>query len=775
MSSEGINGSGGYKVPVLDGKNFALWKKQILLVLKVKKLTSCLKQKTYITVDTDGDVKTEASYSEDDELKTLTIINGSLDQSVQLKVVSCETAWETWERLHQIYENKTPANVAKIFEQYYSYKKMASDDMSAHISKVEALAIYLEEVGEKQSDISIMSRLLYSLPNEYGSLREAWESVHPDHQTKRNLISRLLAHESSKPGRDLGNTAEVALVAGKPKEARFSQGSDDRRKRVKCFNCGKMGHYKRDCRVKNQSSDRAPGQSVALVLNCGERSDKWVIDSGASRHTCCRRDWFRNFRAASEKLQVGNEEWVEATGCGSVFISCDVGGGKKEDIELKDVLYMPKMSYNLFSTVRAASNGATVMMNKLGCKVMHNGRLLALGEIDKSMGVCVIKGETLAGVLMLVSTRRTIDEWHQTLGHVDSHVISEMANNGVVDGLEIIQKQQLGCAHCAEGKGTRASHTRSTSFEPSEVGDRVDVDLIGPMAESLGGNKYLIVAIDTYSSYSWVCPIKSKADVCANLQSYIGQFEARSGKRIKVIQADNGSEFNNERVRTLLAVEHIELKFSSPYTPEQNGVAERNNRVIIETIRTMLAQSGMPLELWGEAATTAAYLRNRVPRRGKKLTPYQLFVGRKPFVGHLVPFGTPVQSLINDRRLGKFEPKTEPGIIVGFTARANTYRVYLNQDGCKIKQTCDVIFRPHTNYADISIRSQSGSTGGSNFVTVPGMDSQTVVERKRALDEFFDELNSKIGGNEGASCDDSPSKTSEIYENASIIQARGGG
>ena len=172
------------------------------------------------------------------------------------------------------------------------------------------------------------------------------------------------------------------------------------------------------------------------------------------------------------------------------------------DVELKDVLYIPEMPYNLFSTNRAAENGATTTIDSQGCKVSVKGKTITVGEIDKPTGLCTLKADTKYGILMLISTRRTLEDWHKAFGHVDPRVISEMVNDRSVEGLEVIKKESIDYAQCPEGKATRASHTTVTSVIPTEVGDQVDLDLVGPLpVESLGKAKYLIVGRDSYSGY----------------------------------------------------------------------------------------------------------------------------------------------------------------------------------------------------------------------------------------------------------------------------------
>ena len=131
-------------------------------------------------------------------------------------------------------------------------------------------------------------------------------------------------------------------------------------------------------------------------------------------------------------------------------------------------------------------------------------------------------------------------------------------------------------------------------------------------------------------------PLKTKDEVFECFK----EWQAETGKRVKVLRTDNGDEFTSKVFEAHLKVYGIRHELTIPKTPEQNGAAEWLNRTLVETARTMLLDTNLPPKIWAEAISTAAYLRNRSPSSGVGgITPYQAWYRQKPCVGHLRVFG----------------------------------------------------------------------------------------------------------------------------------------
>ncbi|GJY00062.1 putative ribonuclease H-like domain-containing protein [Tanacetum coccineum] len=147
--------------------------------------------------------------------------------------------------------------------------------------------------------------------------------------------------------------------------------------------------------------------------------------------------------------------------------------------------------------------------------------------------------------------------------------------------------------------------------------------------------------------------------------------------RVKVIRCDNRTEFKNRVMNQFCEMKGIKRKFSVARTPQQNGVAERKNKTLIEAARTMLADSKLPTTFWAEVVNTACYVQNRVLIiKPYNKAPYELFRGRKPDLSFMRPFGCPVTILNTIDHLGKFDGKADEGFFVGYSTNIKAFRVF---------------------------------------------------------------------------------------------------
>ncbi|GJS78096.1 ribonuclease H-like domain-containing protein [Tanacetum coccineum] len=174
--------------------------------------------------------------------------------------------------------------------------------------------------------------------------------------------------------------------------------------------------------------------------------------------------------------------------------------------------------------------------------------------------------------------------------------------------------------------------------------------------------------------FSWVFFLRTKDETSGILKEFIRQIENQLNQKVKTIRSDNGTEFKNKDVIEFCGLKGIKREYSNARTPQQNGVAERKNRTLIEAARTMLADSFLPNTFWAEAVSTACYVLNKVlVTKPHNKTPYELLTGKIPIISYIRPFGCHVTILNTIDHLGKFAGKSDEGFLVSSENQANLH------------------------------------------------------------------------------------------------------
>ncbi|GJU18861.1 ribonuclease H-like domain-containing protein [Tanacetum coccineum] len=262
--------------------------------------------------------------------------------------------------------------------------------------------------------------------------------------------------------------------------------------------------------------------------------------------------------------------------------------------------------------------------------------------------------------LTCLVAKATLDEsmlWHRRLGHINFKNINKLVKDNLVRGLPIKRfENDQTCVACLKGKQHRASCKSKVLNPITKPLFMLHMDLFGPtFVSSLMHKKYCLVVTDDYSRFTWVFFLTTKDETSEILKRFIKEIENLVDKKVKIIRSDNGTEFKNKVMDDFCREKGIKREYSVARTPQQNGVAERRNRTLIEAARTMLADSKLPTIFWAEAVSTACYVQNRVlVVKPHNKTPYELFRGFKPTLSFMRPFGCHVTILNTLDSLGKF-------------------------------------------------------------------------------------------------------------------------
>ncbi|GKC39790.1 retrovirus-related pol polyprotein from transposon TNT 1-94, partial [Tanacetum coccineum] len=190
------------------------------------------------------------------------------------------------------------------------------------------------------------------------------------------------------------------------------------------------------------------------------------------------------------------------------------------------------------------------------------------------------------------------------------------------------------------------------------------------------GCKYFLLFTDDYSRMSWVYFIQQKSETFEHFRKFKAMVEKQSGKYLKVFRTDREGEFLSKEFVAFCDDHGIKRELTAPYPPEQNGVAERKNRTVVEMTRSMLKSKGLPNSFLAEGVATAVYLLNISPTKAVwNETPYEAWCGNKPSVSHLRVFGCICYALRTTEK-HKLEDKSQKFIFVGYCTQSKAYRLY---------------------------------------------------------------------------------------------------
>jgi hypothetical protein len=177
-----------------------------------------------------------------------------------------------------------------------------------------------------------------------------------------------------------------------------------------------------------------------------------------------------------------------------------------------------------------------------------------------------------------------------------------------------IDESSLHCETCVLAKSHRVNYPLSLSNKSSMPFEIIHSDVWGPSREpTFSGMRYFVLFIDDCTRLSWVALLKSKDAVFSAFQAFQKMIQTQFNGHIKVFRSDNGGEFVNRDFQEYFQEHGIIHQTTCPQTPEQNGVAERKNRHLLDIARALLFGAHMPKYLWGEAVQTASHLINRLP------------------------------------------------------------------------------------------------------------------------------------------------------------------
>lgn len=605
-----------------------------------------------------------------------------------------ESSKAIWDKLKSMYQSSGPARKASLLKRLVLTRMQEEDDLKKHIADFFDAVKKLREIGLIVIDELLAILLLYSLPDSFAMFRTAIES-RDDLPSTETLKVKIIEDFEARKSKTTDQGAMFVKRINKNKNVNLKKNNDNRcfnKNNVECFRCGRRGHLAKECRTKyinkfkqsaqkvengNDSKQTTMLLSTAEEVMLGEKLNPiWCIDSGCTGHMCNDKQLIQDFTRLDSELNLANSDRTKISGTGKVRISIDTGSEERQ-VDVEKVFYVSDLRTNLLSVAKMTDRGFEVRFRKQDAIVIDNNDKIHM-RADRVGNLYHVR-MSHNSVNNVAVTKNSLDVWHQRLGHLNERDLKDMAKRGLVHGLTFKDDEKLSeCEICISEKQTCTPFPRKSEDRTNELLEIVHSDVCGPMNhQSYGGKKYFVTFIDDKSRWCEVYFIASKSDVLSVFKTYKAYAENLTGKKIKHLQSDNGREYVNNEFNDFLNKAGIRRRLTAPYTPQQNGIAERKNRTLVEMARCMMRQAGSPPALWAEAVNTANYIRNRCPTTALNgLIPFTLWKGKKPTIVYMNVFGSKAYYKEKGKPKGKFESRSQLGIFVGYDTQSKAYRIH---------------------------------------------------------------------------------------------------
>ncbi|GJU14105.1 retrovirus-related pol polyprotein from transposon TNT 1-94 [Tanacetum coccineum] len=376
-------------------------------------------------------------------------------------------------------------------------------------------------------------------------------------------------------------------------------------------------------------------------------------------------EWFKR----GEELQAKKDEALKLTRAES----SNANRSKTPNKSFSKLAFVNGLKYNLIIICQLCDAKYIVQFDeKRGTLFNSDKEIIMIAQRVRDVYILDMTSSAQESCFFAKASENLNWLWHKRLALLNFKTINKLAKQNLVIGLpSLVYSKDKPCSSCEKGKHHRASFKTKQTSSIKKCLHLLHMDLFGPITpRSINHEKYTLVIFDEYSRYTWVYFLKKKSQAPKTIMSFIKRVENQNDIKAKQLRTDNGTEFRNSILVNFCDEKGISQNFSSPYTPKQNGVAERKNRTLIEAARIMLSGLVFSKQYWTEAVATACYTQNRstIVKRNLK-SPYEIFRKIIPNINFLYVFGCPVYIHNNKDHLGKFDEKADDGYLLGYSLK----------------------------------------------------------------------------------------------------------
>ena len=754
-----------------DGSNYRDWKSTMFIYLNCTGVADYLEKETAkLNFEHNAFAMTESCF-------VWSKLVESLPQNIVsiVKDIPGNQAYEIWNMLRVDYDKIDVFGTIQLYCSFSSFQIKDTESIGEQFITYRGMFNDLNRAGQEYSTVTAARTFVCKLPNSFNELKEKifdTLSDTPFTVTMSSLGNRINSEE--KKLRDMGKLPNLKSETGQalhaPKVGRKSY--EDWKKSAICRFCDEEGHVQNECpkrigkdkeekRVRFEKKKGQANLASGVALSCPKYAfvtsrslvGQVVLDSGSSFHIIPDKSLIRDYvENSSYSIEMPDGRTLNSSGKGDVLLSFELRG-EERSLLLKDVVHFEEVQVNLIASARLMKQGYKFENDK-DCvwlvdpeRPKHRLAEFTLDEDIPILSCEKLKFRVARDKPCFVARGPqdvSIELLHKRLGHMSTPTLTKMINAGIVDGISISGKNTTDkvCETCAMSKLTKLPFPARTERAKQPL-DLVHSDVVGPFPVlTPGKSKYLVTFIDDYSSYCVTFLMKSKDEVFQRFKEYEARVTNELGRSIKILRSDNGGEYCSREFDEFCQEKGIKHETSVPRNPEQNGVAERKNRTLIEMTRCLLNGGELPKTFWGEAILTATYLQNRLATtRLNGKTPYEAWTGKVPDLRHVRVYGCTAYALVQDGR-SKLEDTSVKCQLVGYSETSKGYRL-------RKWNTNEVIVAVHVRFDEASVSKSSLQQDQDDIQdivwykaeTVPIVDetAQEELEVEARVSDLFEE------------------------------------
>ena len=651
------------------------------------------------------------------DAKVKSYLTSKLSDEVVSLIRDCHTAFAMRKRLSDQFTSSSAATAMMRVDQLLDLEyKGGGTEISKHFGVINGLIQALKDSGGFDIDKFHVVILLRSMPRDadWTAVVQSLKALDEKSLTKERVLRTLTEHaqeiEVARNGKKANplNAKNQAFEVGNPRKWKNEKVTTSKKnakpKKVderRCFTCGETGHFARSCRksanVKGESN-LVKGKECSFMMCAGAAtevdSESWIRDSGATRHYARSRDVFKTYQEVNEKLIVADGREVDIIGIGTVVFEAILPNGRTKRVSLSEVRHAPSLAANLVSTGELDDHGLEERSKKGRTTYFQDGCPVMMAQkIGKRWVMCIkairqVEPFDVPPENFLAEVKKLDPElWHRRLGHLSARNMARLGR--MVDGFAVdVSGLDRECHVCNLGKIVSKPSKSSANPRMTHPMDLIHMDLVSVSPEGIDGEQYALVMTDDHSECKFSFPLVSKSgeEIWQAFFRWMPWAERMTGRRVKAIRHDNAKEFVVGVFGKHVEELGIEVQLSLPYEHEQNGKAERANRLIIDRARCLMLESGLKKIYWPYAVRTATFLANRSPSSNIDITPIEAFTSIKPDLRSLRVFGAYGWARIPPERRDqgeKMEERAEVVRLLGYGQGGHSY-VVLNVRSAEI-------------------------------------------------------------------------------------------